>query len=81
MVVARNFEEYYRREEFQIHPLLYSAGESRRDPLHKQTSNLKTPTNDKSGPHRFTSSEFEPQFQPIQTPKAKKTDSDIVVFF
>lgn len=81
VVVARNFEEHYRKEEFEIHPLLYSAGESRGKNLNNKTSTLKTPTNEKSGPHRFISSEFEPQFEPIQTPKVRRTDSDIVVCY
>lgn len=78
VVAVTNFEQEHRRQQQRANPLLYSAPDSQGKTMEFQNSNLKTPTNDKSGPHRFTSSDFEPQFQPIQTPKVKRTDSDIV---
>lgn len=78
MVAVNNFDSGNKNPPRSSNPLLYSAPDSRGKTLDYQSSNLKTPTNDKSSPHRFTSSDFEPQFQPIQTPKVKRGDSDIV---
>lgn len=78
VVMQKNFEEELRKET-RIHPLLYSVGDSRGKSMSQHTPTLSTPTNDKQGPVRFTSSDFEPQFQPIQTPKVKRNDSDIVI--
>jgi hypothetical protein len=82
VVNINNFQEEYRKQEQpKINPLLYTGTETEGKSLDAQGTILLVPKMEKpeSGPHRFASTDFDPEFRSIHTPEMKPIDSEIVV--